>query len=152
MDILNHLAGSPSLPLLFLISFLASTLLPIGSEWLLVAMTFQGFPPAELVITATLGNFLGACTSYLIGTWGSDFFIRKILRISDSQLARSRNIYEKYGAWSLLLSWLPVVGDPLCVLGGIFRVSFLRFTLLVFVGKFCRYAILALLAQYGTGG
>jgi membrane protein YqaA with SNARE-associated domain len=83
--------------------------------------------------------------------WGSDFFIRTILRISDQQLARSKSVYEKYGVWSLLLSWVPIVGDPLCLLAGLFRVGFGRFSLLVFIGKFSRYAVLAFLILPGTG-
>lgn len=151
MELLQTLAGSPGLPALFLLSFLASTILPIGSEWLLIAMIMQSFSPHHVVLTATLGNFLGACTTYLIGIWGSDFFIRTILRIDDKQLTRARAMYEKYGTWSLLLSWLPVVGDPLCLAAGIFRVGFGRFALLVFVGKFSRYATLAFLVLQGTG-
>lgn len=151
MELLQTFAGSPGLPALFLLSFLASTILPIGSEWLLIAMIMQSFSPHHVVLTATLGNFLGACTTYLIGIWGSDFFIRTILRIDDKQLTGARAMYEKYGAWSLLLSWLPVVGDPLCLAAGIFRVGFGRFALLVFVGKFSRYATLAFLVLPGTG-
>jgi membrane protein YqaA with SNARE-associated domain len=152
MDILSTFFSTPNLPLLFILSFLASTILPIGSEWLLIVMVLQGFPLQSTVISATLGNFLGACTTYLIGIWGANFIIRKILRISDTQLVNTKKMYEKYGSWSLLLSWLPVIGDPLCLVAGVFRVSFIRFSILVLVGKFFRYAILALLAQQGTGG
>lgn len=151
MELLYAITDSPGLPALFLLSFLAATILPIGSEWLLIILILQGFSPTNVVITASVGNFLGACTTYLIGIWGSDFFIRTILRISDQQLARSKTVYEKYGVWSLLLSWLPVVGDPLCLLAGLFSVGFGRFSLLVFVGKFSRYATLAFLALPGTG-
>ena len=152
MDILPSLLTTPSLPLLFALSFLAATILPIGSEWLLIVMVLQGFSLQNVVITATFGNYFGACTTYLIGIWGADFFIRRILRIGDTQIVKARKLYGKYGTWSLLLSWLPVVGDPLCLVAGIFRISFIRFSVLVFVGKFFRYAILALLAQHGTGG
>ncbi len=151
MEFLYAITDSPGLPSLFLLSFLAATILPIGSEWLLVILILQGLSPANVIITASIGNFLGACTTYLIGIWGSDFFIRSVLRISAEQLARSRKVYEKYGTWSLLLSWLPVVGDPLCLLAGLFGVGFGRFSLLVFVGKFARYAALAFLTLQGTG-
>lgn len=151
MDLLQTLAGPPSLPTLFLLSFLASTILPIGSEWLLIVMLVQGFSFHHVVLTASFGNFLGACTTYLIGIWGSDFFIRTVLRINEQQMTRARELYGKYGSWSLLLSWLPVVGDPLCLLAGIFRVGFGRFALLVFIGKFLRYATLAFLVVQGTG-
>jgi len=114
-------------------------------------LIIQGLSPTNVVITASIGNFLGACTTYLIGICGSDFFIRSLLRISDEQLDRSRKVYEKYGTWSLLLSWLPVVGDPLCLLAGLFRIGVGRFSLLVFVGKFSRYATLAFFTLQGTG-
>lgn len=151
MELLSAITDSPGLPALFLLSFLAATILPIGSEWLLVILVLQGISPTNAVITASIGNFLGACTTYLIGMWGSDFFIHTILRISDRQLARAKTVYEKYGIWSLLLSWVPVVGDPLCLLAGLFRVDFGRFSLLVFIGKFSRYATLAFIALPGTG-
>ncbi len=146
-----ELLQTPSLPALFVLSFLASTILPVGSEWLLIAMIVQGFSPPQLVLTASLGNFLGACTTYLIGIWGSDFIIRKILRTDEKQLARAGKVYEKYGIWSLLFSWLPVVGDPLCLLAGIFRARFGHFFLLVFTGKFLRYTVLALVVAKSTG-
>ena len=144
MELLHHLNFEPSLAVLFILSFLAATVVPIGSEWLLAVMILGGFSPVQTVVTATLGNYSGACTTYLIGIYGSDFFIKRLLRIGDSDLIKAKQIYQKYGTWSLLLSWLPVVGDPLCLLAGIFRIEFTRFSLLIFTGKFLRYATLAL--------
>jgi membrane protein YqaA with SNARE-associated domain len=152
MDIFYSLFTAPNLPLLFILSFLAATILPIGSEWLLIVMILQEFPIQDVIMTATAGNYLGACTTYLIGTWGACFVIRSILRIDDVQLGRVKKLYNKYGMWSLLLSWLPVIGDPLCLIAGIFRINFVYFSVLVFVGKFFRYAILAFFASHGTGG
>lgn len=151
MDSLYTFFSEPTLPTLFFLSFLAATVLPIGSEWLLIVMILQRVSPPEVVLTASLGNFLGACITYLIGIWGSEFFIRKILRIDDKQLARAGTFYRKYGTWSLLFSWLPVLGDPLCLIAGIFKTSFIRFAMLVFVGKFGRYATLAFLILKGIG-
>jgi membrane protein YqaA with SNARE-associated domain len=152
MDILNSLFTAPNLPLLFVLSFLAATILPLGSEWLMIIMIVQDFPLQDVIITATAGNYLGACTTYLIGIWGAHFVIRKILRIDDVQLVRVEKLYNKYGKLSLLLSWLPVIGDPLCLIAGVFRINFVHFSVLVFVGKFFRYAILAFFASQGTGG
>jgi membrane protein YqaA with SNARE-associated domain len=67
-------------------------------------------------------------------------------------MVRAGKMYDKYGTWSLLLSWLPVIGEPLCLIAGIFRTGFIRFSLLVFVGKFFRYAILVIVVHQGTGG
>lgn len=152
MDFLCALFNSPGLPTLFLLSFLASTILPLGSEWLLVLLIVQGFSPAHVVIVASVGNFLGACTTYLLGRWGSDLFIHSVLRISNQQLVRAKKLYERYGVWSLLVSWLPVIGDPLCLLAGLLKVGFGHFSLLVFLGKFSRYATLAFFILKGTGG
>ena len=152
MELLHHLNLEPSLSVLFILSFLAATVVPIGSEWLLAVMILSGFSPTHAVVTATLGNYSGACTTYLIGIYGSDFFIKKLLRIDDSDLIKAKQIYQKYGTWSLLLSWLPVVGDPLCLLAGIFRIGFTRFSLLVFTGKFLRYTTLAILTVEISGG
>ncbi|WP_457578054.1 YqaA family protein [Desulfomarina sp.] len=141
---------SPGLPVLFAFSFLAATVLPLGSEWLLVLMLFQGWSPVSLVLTATLGNYLGGCTTFLIGIWGSDMVINKILRLHTADLNKAKLIYGKYGAWSLLFSWLPVIGDPLCLIAGIFKTGFLQFSILVFSGKFIRYATLAYLVSYNS--
>ncbi len=138
------------LSLLFL-SFLASTLLPLGSEWLLVLMLTSGYEPVSTVLIATLGNYLGGLSTYLVGLWGGGWLIEKVLRISPAQQVRAREWYGRYGAASLFFSWLPIVGDPLCLVGGMLRVNFVLFTLLVASGKFARYAVMAWLTR-GTIG
>lgn len=138
-----------SLISLFILSFLAATLLPIGSEWYLVLLIHQGAEFSDVVAVATFGNYLGACTTYLIGFWGSTFITQKVFRITQKDLEKARTLYSKFGSWSLLLSWLPVVGDPLCVLGGIFRVGFFHYSILVFSGKLARYFVIAYLVRLG---
>ncbi len=135
---------------LFLLSFLAATLLPVGSEWYLVFLIHKGADLPVAVSIATCGNYLGACTTYFVGLWGSSLIIHKFLKISHKDLDRARSLYTKFGSWSLLLSWLPVIGDPLCVIGGIFRVGFLHYSLLVFSGKLARYLTIAYLVRLGT--
>jgi membrane protein YqaA with SNARE-associated domain len=137
-------------PALFLLSFLASTLLPLGSEWLLVALLLKGFDPTLSVALATMGNTLGALTTYGIGFWGGPVLIGRVLRIDEAARLRSERFYARYGVWSLLLSWLPVVGDPLCLVGGLLRVGFGRFFLLVATGKLARYVVVALLTFEGS--
>jgi membrane protein YqaA with SNARE-associated domain len=134
---------------LFILSFLASTLLPLGSEWLLVVMVLRGHDAFLLVGVATAGNYLGACTTYLIGIWGSSFLIQRVLRINDTARIKAEHLYEKYGSWTLLFSWFPVIGDPICLAGGVLGVGFFRFSLLVFLGKVTRYIIVAMLAMKG---
>ena len=144
-----ELLSSYDLLSLFLLSFCASTLLPLGSEWLLVALLLDGSNPVNLVLIATLGNSLGAATSYLIGRLGSDWLIEKLLRIDPYRQQRAERWFKRYGSWALLLSWLPLVGDPLCLVSGMLKTAPLRFALLVTTGKGLRYATVALLTLQG---
>ena len=130
-------------PALFLLSFLASTLVPLGSEWLLGVMVLHGFDAALVVPVATAGNTCGALTSYAIGLWGGPFLVERLLRISPEVQRKAEERFNRYGSWSLLFSWLPIVGDPLCLAGGVLKTGFWRFTVLVAVGKFVRYALVA---------
>ncbi len=143
MDLFDSLFGFPDYPLLFALSFLASTVIPIGSEWLLVVMIMKGYPPESCVLVASVGNLLGACTTMWLGRWGSDYVTHRLLRMDVKQLDRAKRLYAKFGSWSLLFSWVSVVGDPLCLVAGLFRIHFLRFSVLVFFGKCARYALVA---------
>lgn len=140
------------LPALFLLSFMAATLVPVGSEWLLITLILNGHSPGSVVLLATAGNYLGACTTYLVGFWGSTFLTEKILKIKKSAQKRAENIYKRYGVWSLLLSWLPVVGDALCLIGGVLRLHFGIFSLFVFLGKLARYAVIAQITAAALSG
>lgn len=130
-------------PALFLLSFLASTLIPLGSEWLLVVMLLNRHDPVVSVLTASAGNYLGACATYGIGFGCGPFVARKILRMDERSQLRAKGVYERYGPLSLLFSWLPVIGDPLCLAAGLARLDLLRFSLPVIAGKTARYAFIA---------
>jgi len=140
---MEQLLATHGLPALFCMSFLAATLVPIGSEWLLVTLLLKHHDPALAVGVATIGNWLGACTTYAVGMWGGPFLVRRVLRIDEETERRADRLYARYGSWSLLFSWLPIIGDPLCLVGGILRVGFSRFSLLVGSGKLARYAFIA---------
>ena len=141
----------PGYAALFTVSFLASTMVPLGSEWLLVLMLVNGYDPVLTVGTATVGNYLGAATTYLIGMYGGSWLIDKVLRVSPEQQERARIHYKRYGSFSLLFSWLPIIGDPLCMAGGVLRINFGLFTLLVAAGKLARYAATAWITLRVTG-
>ena len=136
---------------LFVLSFLASTVVPLGSEWLLVVLLAKGLESTGLVSIATLGNTFGACTTYAIGLYGGPWVKRKLLRIDTEQEQRAERLYSRYGSWSLLLSWLPIVGDPICLVGGVLRVGMVRFLVLVAAGKLMRYVTVAWLTLQATG-
>jgi membrane protein YqaA with SNARE-associated domain len=141
---MNDFLASHGYPALFLLSFLSSTVLPRGSEWLLAAMLVKGNDPLLSVAVATVGNTLGACTTYGVGLYGGPFLIGRVLRISEDARHKAEKFYARYGSWSLLLSWVPVLGDPLCLVGGILRIHLGRFSLLVVTGKLARYIVVSL--------
>lgn len=132
---------------LFITSFLASTILPLGSEGLVALMVFEKFNIYTVVFVASIANFLGACTSYYIGYTGRGFFINKYMRISEEQLQKAENSFKKYGGFSLLFTWLPGIGDAITVAGGLLRYRFIYFAILVFIGKIFRYLLVAYLAS-----
>lgn len=138
-------------PALFLLSFLASTILPLGSEWLLAALVVKGMDPVLSIAVATAGNTLGACTTFGIGLYGGPFLIDRVLRISDESRCKAEKLFGKYGLWSLLFSWVPVVGDPLCFVAGVLRIQFALFVVLVLIGKLARYGIISLIAVKSQG-
>ncbi len=138
------------LPALFILSFLAATVIPLGSEWLLVALLLQGHEAIPVVVVASVGNFLGGCTTYGIGYLGSTLVTQKILRISDQETGKAMTIYSRYGSWSLLFSWVPIIGDPLCLVAGSLKLHFLIFSIFVFCGKLARYWLLAHITMTGA--
>jgi membrane protein YqaA with SNARE-associated domain len=131
---------------LFLSAFISATLLPSSSEVIMVGMITQSQVNLWLLwLVATLGNVLGSCVNYWLGTQVLRFKHKKWFPVSEQGLEKAQNQFNKYGVYSLLFAWLPVVGDPLTVIGGIFKVRFSVFLLLVTLGKGARYlAVIAL--------
>jgi membrane protein YqaA with SNARE-associated domain len=126
---------------LFLSSFLASTLLPGGSEGVLVWMHQKQLATTPVLLgVATLGNTLGGLTSWGIGYWLRRRFPLGTLEQPRRQQALHR--LEQHGAPLLLLSWLPLVGDPLCVAAGWLRIRWWVAAFFIALGKGARYALL----------
>jgi membrane protein YqaA with SNARE-associated domain len=130
---------------LFVLSFLAATVFPVASEAGLAALILAGVDPVACVLSATAGNTLGAVTTWALGGLGSETLLRRVLRMSDARQQNARRLFARYGSWSLLLAWAPVIGDPLCVVAGLFGLPLARFILPVLLGKLARYAGLAYL-------
>lgn len=138
------------LPALFGVSFLAATVLPVASEGLLAALVVRQVDLGAAVTVATLGNTLGALTTWAVGMWGGAWIIGCWLRINEAERLRAERWYARWGSWSLLMAWLPVVGDPLCLVAGMLKVPPVRFILLVAAGKAARYLALALAVREMT--
>ncbi len=133
---------------LFLNAFIASTILPAASEvtlWALIAHDPGLLWPA--IAVASVGNTLGAAVNWIIGRYLSHFVGRKWYPLSPIRQERASTWFKRFGVWSLLFAWLPVIGDPLTVVAGILRVKLSLFLTLVAVGKTARYVIVALTAS-----
>lgn len=129
---------------LFGSAMVAATILPMQSEAVLVALLLTAEHSVILLLgVATLGNVLGSVINWGLGRYLLRFRDRRWFPTSDTQLGRAERWYRRYGRWSLLGSWLPVIGDPLTVFAGIMREPLVPFLLLVTLSKAGRYLVLA---------
>jgi len=128
---------------LFVVAFGAATLLPLQSEALLTGLLMADHAPALLVAVASVGNVLGSTVNWSLGRQVERFRHRRWFPANQAQLDRARGWYQRYGKWSLLLSWVPVVGDPLTVVAGVMREPLSTFLVLVTLAKVGRYVALA---------
>lgn len=134
-----------ALGLLFLTALIAATVLPMQSEAVLVGLLLAGQqPPWLLVLVATVGNVLGSVVNWWLGRGIERFRDRRWFPAGPDAMTRAERWYRRHGRWSLLLSWVPVIGDPLTVVAGVLREPFPTFLLLVTVAKAGRYIVLAL--------
>ncbi|MBZ0161578.1 MAG: DedA family protein [Notoacmeibacter sp.] len=137
--------GEAGIAGLFASAFTSATLLPGSSEAVLLGLAAAGVAPtALLVAVASFGNVLGSCVNWLMGRSGARFIGKRWFPASPRQLDRASRWYARYGRWSLLASWVPVIGDPITVVAGVLREPFWRFVLIVGLAKTGRYLALAL--------
>ncbi|OOY64674.1 YqaA family protein [Solemya velum gill symbiont] len=130
---------------LFVAAFLAATILPLSSEALLSTLLLSGLSPVALVIVATTGNALGSLTNYALGYWGSKEVIKQWLKVSEEEFIKAEQRFVKYGLFSLLFAWVPIIGDPLTMIAGVLRIRLLWFLILVTAGKLMRYIVISYL-------
>ena len=136
---------------LFLSALVAATVLPAQSELVLAALLRSGdWSTAGLLLSASVGNVLGSVVNYGLGRRAEAFRDRRWFPASTAGLARAQRWYHRYGYWSLLLSWMPIVGDPITVAAGLLREPIWRFILLVTIAKVGRYVLLTI-AVLGIG-
>ena len=127
---------------LFSFSFLAATVLPFSSE-----LTFAGLISTSnydnllLLVVASFGNVLGSVFNWSLGFYSRNLSTKKWFPFKETQIESSSKWFSKFGKWSLLFAWLPIVGDPLTFVAGLLRVRFLDFIILVAIGKVSRYFI-----------
>lgn len=128
----------------FAVAFLAATLIPMSSEVVLASLTAAtGADVFLLWLLATMGNTLGGGVNWALGMYCLRWKNRRWFPFSPTRLDRAERWFSRYGTWSLLLAWLPIVGDPLTFAAGVLRVRFAVFIALVAAGKAARYTVVA---------
>ena len=120
-------------------AFISATLFPGGSEGQVLYDVAQGYDALTVWTIATLANAAGSCVNYLIGRKGEAYLERKNY-IKPHRIDRWVALFHRWGGWALLLSWMPVVGDPITLIAGALRYDFRRFVVLVVIAKGVRYA------------
>ncbi len=134
---------------LFAAAFLSATIFPFQSEAVLFAMLVaEHYAWWVLILVASVGNILGSVVNWFLGRFLAHFEDRPWFPVKRKQMAKAEGWYHRYGRWTLLLSWLPIVGDPLTIVAGVLRESFAVFLLLVTVAKLSRYVAVAAIS-YG---
>ncbi len=128
---------------LFFSALVSSTLFPGGSEALLLYRLNEGVNPHTVVAIATVGNALGSMITYGMGRLGNEVARKRWLCMDERRVVQAGRWFTKYGQPSLLFAWLPVIGDPLCLVAGLLRSPVWMFLALVTLGKLGRYAFLA---------
>ncbi|MCX8224809.1 MAG: DedA family protein [Sulfitobacter sp.] len=139
---------------LFSAAFIAATFLPMQSEALLVALMLNDQHSLMVLLTvATAGNVLGSVVNWVLGRAALQFKQKRWFPANDAQLDRAEIWYRRYGRWSLLASWLPIVGDALTIMAGVLREPLWSFVAIVTIGKGARYVALAMitLAWFPSG-
>ncbi len=123
---------------LFFAAFLSGSLLPMGSEGVLIYDVLHGYSVIWLLTFATAGNVLGSILNYYLGLKGEEFLLNKNY-LNPNNLQKAKKRFKRYGAIALLFSFMPIVGDPLTFIAGVLEYNFKKFLLLVTISKACRY-------------
>ena len=128
---------------LFVISFVAATILPFSSELTLAGLiATSNFDNLLLLIAASFGNVLGSVVNWALGSYSRNLTTKKWFPFKYKQIENSSKWFSKFGRWSLLFAWVPIIGDPLTLVAGLLRVRFLDFIILVTIGKVSRYLLI----------
>ena len=131
---------------LFTISFLAATILPFSSELILASMlSIESYDGTLLIIFSSLGNILGSVFNWVLGFYFIKLQNKKWFPFNQEQISKSSLWFGKYGKWSLLFAWMPIIGDPLTFVAGTMKTKFFIFLILVGIGKLSRYLLISFL-------
>ncbi len=131
---------------LFSAAFLSASFFPFQSELVFIAMlAADHYGDWALLAVASVGNTLGSVLNWWLGRGIAHFENRRWFPIKRPALERAERWFTRWGKWSLLLSWVPIIGDPLTMIAGTLRMRFLPFILIVAIAKTGRYIVIWLL-------
>lgn len=130
---------------LFIGTFLAATILPFSSDALYVGALLAGLPPVAVLLTGTLGNWLGGVTTYFLGRLAKWEWVERVFKVKPETLEKQHRIIKKYGIWTALIVWVPFVGDVVALALGFYKCPAIWSLLLMLIGKMGRFAIWTLL-------
>ncbi|MGD1846005.1 MAG: YqaA family protein [Salibacteraceae bacterium] len=128
---------------LFVASFLAATVLPLGSEAVFSGLLLGGADPVWCILLATAGNWLGGMSTYLLGWLGKWEWITRWLRIAPEKTQKWQRAVQRFGSWFAVLCWMPIIGDPIALALGLAKSPLGPVSVWMLVGKGLRYLILA---------
>jgi len=123
---------------MFFVSLISATLIPMGSEALLIYNLSINLNIYSLLLFATFGNSLGSIINYFLGLKGEEYLINKNI-LKEKSILNGKKYFDKYGAYCILLSWVPIIGDPITFVAGILKYNLKKFILLIFIAKGGRY-------------
>lgn len=123
---------------LFFIAFLSATVFPLGSEALLLYDLSIELNVYILFLVATIGNTIGSIVNYYIGLKGEKFLAKKKI-LKKEKVIKTKRFFDKYGGYTLLFSWVPIIGDPITIVAGMLRYNFQKFIYLTLIAKGIRY-------------
>jgi len=137
---------------LFLSALLAATVLPMSSEAVIATMSASGeYHTGTLLVVASIANTLGSLINWMLGRYCLHWQNRKWFPVGPAAMELATNWFNHYGLWSLLLAWMPIIGDPLTLLAGVLRVNLWVFLALVAISKTARYAVVLGLVDWFVG-
>jgi len=125
---------------LFVVSFVSATLFPMGSEAVLLYDLSLGYSVFSLWFVATVGNTFGSLLNYWLGLKG-EAFLEKRGYLSKEKMQNAHSRFKKWGGWVLLLSWMPIIGDPLTFIAGVLGYDIRKFVMIVVLAKGIRYMV-----------
>ena len=135
---------------LFIASFLGATVIPFSSELVFSVLIIKGYDFNLSLLVATTGNWLGGLSSYFLGRLGKWSTLEKYFKLKKEKIVKFKTNIDKWGSLLAFFCWLPIIGDPIAVGLGFFRTNYILVAMWMFIGKFIRYILWALVTYWGV--